>query len=578
MGNKELLNKVLIVLSSIIVIFFVAVFVMARVNREVDVSFDVEEDVSDEVTVLDEFELPAAPDLQDVSFGVAPLFYFLFTHTEDPFNHELSEDRYWKVGEMVEDFASNYPTVPISWTIEFMGSDANTIADRNEETGLVEYLKDLNAQGLVDFGYHAHHDPTYLNRPQTALSQNMVFEEVYDALYSWMTCKKDVLRGGCIQDDGGGLLAIQDIFGSVSMVTGVGVGTGVLIERSAGSMALRELLPDRWVGFGFADHGASTEITSYQDLKSELMTILTPTHDTSSYSFWMDNAIRLNDGGLNTIDGVKKTQNVVDAYERDRPQLLNVGIASKYHYTATGTSPTKWGYSHPDDPELPQEQLVSDSQIKKNYVFTNESMDYLMEWLEADDTGSAFVNSEEILDLFTSEDYWSVSEDELYNVALWLLNDWEEQTPNWAYDGEDYYSLTDAFVLLAHGLQGTFDELDVVSRYYGPWSLGEIRTQASEMEVETLKAWVMEWDDEMIDEVFKIDGVSFTASQVLYALAHVYLLEHDGLMMESIVIPEMINAPETYSILEDLGCSDCLDSSWSLKPARFQDLGGVELF
>ena len=94
-----------------------------------------------------------------------PLYVYLFTHTEDPFNHELSEERYLRFVPEVEARATADPEAHLNWTIMFQGSDAQTVAERNPQTGVVDLLRAANQAGVVDFGYHAHHDPTYRNRP-----------------------------------------------------------------------------------------------------------------------------------------------------------------------------------------------------------------------------------------------------------------------------------------------------------------------------------------------------------------------------------------------------------------------------
>jgi hypothetical protein len=47
------------------------------------------------------FDLPQGPVLNDVSLDGAPSYLFLFTHTEDHINHELSEERYLRIGPMI---------------------------------------------------------------------------------------------------------------------------------------------------------------------------------------------------------------------------------------------------------------------------------------------------------------------------------------------------------------------------------------------------------------------------------------------------------------------------------------------
>jgi len=520
-----------------------------------------------------DFVLPEGPTVVDVPLTDAPSYLFLFTHTEDQFNHELSEERYWRVGEMIELFAEENPDLGVVWTIEFQGSDAKTVLDRNATTGVADYLRTLQGEGLVQFGYHAHHDPTYLNRPQNALGADPSYDEVYEALFSWITCEKDPVVGGCVAPRGGGLEAILDGFGEVVIVTGLGIGEGVQIERSAGSQAVRDLLGDRMVAFGFPDHGATDRQPGYAAARDALLALLTPTHETSSGTLWMDNSIRINDeASVEGVDigrlheGPSSVAPAIEALDGTRSFVLNSGIADKYLYTVDSTSPTKWAYANPESPELPADLLNPTAERERRYARTQESLDYLAEVMTAD-PGIRFVDATGIVGLFTSEDYWTVDDDELEQIALWTLHHWVGRPPVWTYDGEDFYSLADTFALLAARLGGT--SLDVVSQVYGPWSAGGQQAGSTSISVADLRTLI---DSGLIDDgrIAEIYG-DLSATQLLYAMAYLYVADRNGVEVGAIALPATAAAPETYDLLEDLGCTDCLDTAWSLKPARFQD-------
>jgi len=534
---------------------------------------------SDEKPVMSvpDFTLPEGPSLHDISYENAPIYFYLFTHTEDHFNHELSEERYWRGGEILSSLAKEYPETVPTWTIEFQGADAKSITDRNEETGLIDYLLGLKDAGLVEFGYHAHHDPSYMNRPQKELSKNFTWDEAYSAIHTWVTCEKDPLYGGCVAEDGGGLQAILNSFGQVEVVTGVGLTDGALIERSAGSQAIKDELPDRWLGFGFPDHGAALEGQNYSEVRDEFMTLLSPTADTSSGTLWLDNAIRINDGApvegtesINAEKGVRTAAQKLDGVTRNSPIVLNVGYASKYVYTVTGTSPTKYGYANPEDPELPDEWLESRKNIELAYSEIEKTLNYLLGEFLPKNEGSQFVNSDEVVELFTSDDFWHVDEDELYQMSLWLLNEWTDSPPVYAYDGEDFYSLTDAFFLLQEGLQGNFPENGIVSEYMGPWSEAKSES-AGMMWTDDLEKWITKFDKNTIPETIEIGDREWNSAQVLYALAYFYATDYKNQAQDSISIGVSSAETEASGLLEDLGCSNCLDTAWSLKPARFQD-------
>ncbi len=531
-------------------------------------------------TVLSDFELPEGPSLADVTLTDAPTYLFLFTHTEDHINHELSDERYWRIGAMIEALADAYPDLDLTWTIEFMGADAEDAAERNGETGLVDYLLSLQDQDLVEFGYHAQHDPTYSNRPQNDLPEEPTYEQAYDALWTWITCRKDPLYGGCIEDQGGGIEAILDAFGQVKIVTGLGIGSGAQIERTAGSLAVRELVPDRMLSFGFPDHGALQRSQQYISARDGLLALLTPTNETTSGTFWMDNSISINDSasleGVNAgalRDGPEATQATLESLDGSQSFVINVGIADKYLYTADGTSPTIWAYSHPDTPELPEQYLLSDAEREKQYAQTQESLDYLAQTVTESDGGLQFVSADEVIGLFTSDDYWNVDADELEQVALWTLNQWNGQPPNWTYDGEDFYSLSDTFALLVSALQGSLADSDVVSNVYGPWSVTQDVTPAANVQVDTLRSLL---DGELIhdgriDETYEVGGQRLTATQLLYALSALYVFDRNSVDAGVIEVPQTATAPETMGYLDALGCTNCLDTAWSFKPARFQD-------
>jgi hypothetical protein len=528
-----------------------------------------------------DFALPAGPTLQDVEVSNAPSYLFLFTHTEDQFNHELSEERYWRVGQMIEDIAAAYPDLDITWTIEFQGSDAETVRERNPETGLVDYLLSLKDKGLVEFGYHAYHDPTYANRPQNDLPPEPSYDEAYDALWTWITCRKDPVRGGCIEERGGGLEAILDTFGQVKIVTGLGVSAGAQVERSAGSQAVRALVPDRLLSFGFPDHGGLERDRDFLAARDGLLSLLTPTNETSSGTFWMDNSISINDSAsledvnLSPLrDGPDELRSVLESLDGSRSFVLNTGIADKYLYTVESTSPTKWAYSNPDSPELPPQYLQPVSEREKRYTQTQQSLEYLAQAMSSDPDALRFVSADQVVDLFTSEDYWEVDEAELEQIALWLLNHWDSQPPAWTYDGEDFYSLADAFGLLVDAMQDAGGQGRIVSNVYGPWSAVQDETGATSVSVADLRDLLGREliQEGRIAESYRVGSQTLSATQTLYALSYLYVLDRNGVEATTIDVPAMATAPETLGYLETLGCSGCLDTAWSLKPARFQNL------
>jgi hypothetical protein len=101
----------------------------------------------------------------------APQYLLLFTHTEDHINHTPSEKRYWQFFPVIDSLAKRYPDAHVSWTVEFMGADTETIAQRNDDTPiqpgthLLDFIKNNYAVNttVFQFGYHGAHEPADTN-------------------------------------------------------------------------------------------------------------------------------------------------------------------------------------------------------------------------------------------------------------------------------------------------------------------------------------------------------------------------------------------------------------------------------
>lgn len=522
----------------------------------------------------------------------SPIYVFLFTHTEDHINHELAEERYLRLAPMLEELADENPEAHLIWTLEFQGADARTVAERNPETRIVDMLREHARNGLIRFGYHAHHDPTYVNRPQNDLDETSTWEEVEEAIDDWVSCAKDPYIGGCIAETGGGITAIEEHFGPVELVTGVSVGRGLGHYETRGAHhAIARYLPNRLLGFCFPDHGPTDRYPDYEEEIGALMDRLSPSIDTSRTVFWMDDAIRINDGdpanGLSfgaIHSNMRRLRGTVESIDHSRPHVFNAMIGSKYIYTVTGTSPTIWAYSHPDEPELPPEMINDRRVIEENYENTRTALTYFIDEVFASNPGSRFIGPDELIELVAPSDYWELTDDQLDVIARWVILSWSEGPPPFVSDGVDFYSLRDATGLLARALSLDFPDQLSLELFHGPLTeetgAGECSLPASEiMEVATELAAQLEPDAEwqetprnILPSSFDTSAGPLNAAQLLYAMAMVYASTHAGTPIETINVPTGHAAPETYSVLQDYGCLACVDTAWSLKPARIGEL------
>ncbi len=534
-------------------------------------------------------------DIQEITFDDSepkPIYLYLFTHTEDHINHELSEERYIRYAPVIDELNTQYPEINLVWTIEFMGADAKTIYDRNDSTGVVDMLRSYADKNVIEFGYHAHHDPNYNNRPQLDINERSSWADKVNAMDEWVSCEKDPLAGGCVQPNMGGLLAIENYFGPVAVVSGNYLYTEEAIEHDAGVHAVRKYLPDRKLGFGFPNHGSTIENDNYAELTYELFKTLTPDHDTSGSLFWMENTLRINDGDLylqedniNTLKiSAEQVENFMQAYNRQYPKVLNVGLASKYVYTQSSTSPTKWAYANPQTPELPDSLLLSQQQIEKNYQGSIAMMKALAKYTSEQDSVS-FISSQQLVDKVAPADYWEISAVELAAMSDDLLSNWHERPPAFVYDGGYYYSLRDMVVLLSKALAesvATTGGSIQLTDSYGPFAQkgydkaiqlagDDIRETAKNI-ARDLQSAEQGWQVEpanLLRSVYFVAGKQIALVQLLYAMASVYQSDYYQLSQTDIDVPGMSSAvPQTDEILKSMGCDDCQGSSWSLKPAK----------
>ncbi|BAO43311.1 hypothetical protein [Thiolapillus brandeum] len=548
-----------------------------------------------------EFKPPECLKCDHESPPKQPLYFFLFTHTEDPFNHELSEERYLRLIPEVEARAAAHPDAHLTWTIMFQGTDARAITERNPQTGVVDLLRDAADTGVVEFGYHAHHEATYLNRPQVDFTEDTSWTELVEGMVDWLGCMKDVVYGGCIASEGGGIQAVEENLGPVQVVSGSYLLADTAYESGPASHAARKLLPERLLGFGYPDHGPFGQEDKREKVAA-LMQRLTPDHRTSSTLFWADNVIKMNGGspmdgtrGIDPLKGPVFAASMLEGLDRQRPNIILTGLASKYLYTKQipQNSPTIYGYAHPQNPELPQELLNTPEEKERYYQQSLATLDYLLDEVLPGNPNSRFVSSKEVINMVAPEAYWEVSPRQLLRMTRWGLKNWDSRPPDWVTDGSNYYSLRDWFVLLTMALNdparyvfsagtGTDSQPNTL---HLPMAYGPLKTssadQPQEISRKNLENIIRQLDFEnlnesswqtepeiMIQATYQSSTGPVTSAQLLYGIGTLYESMSRGAVVENILLPAMDSMPVTYDLLTTIGClNTCSGTAWSFKPA-----------
>jgi len=341
---------------------------------------------------------------------------------------------------------------------------------------------------------------------------------------------------------------------------------------------------------------------------ARLMERLTPTRETSSTLYWADNVLNMNGGspvdgvgGIDPLQGPVIARSRLQQLDRSRPHIVLTGLASKYLYTRQkmNTSPTIYGYAHPDAPELPPELLNTEADKERFYQQSLNTLDYLLTEVLSTNPGSRFVSSEELLDMVAPPEYWLVDEDRLRKMAAWALLHWTDRPPDWVSDGRDFYSLRDLFTLLAMALAER-DHAGIAPRpvrqafelplAYGPLGIADASSPVSLPVEEILSlsrklaadfAPDPDWQTTpraMLQPAYSTSRGDITVAQLLYGMALVYT--NDDLSMAHVTtvnLPVTRAMPVTHDLLRAIGClNTCSGTAWSFKPARLRQNEATE--
>lgn len=394
------------------------------------------------------------------------------------------------------------------------------------------------------------------------------------------------VRGGCVTGttSPGGLLAIEEHFGPVQVISGLYTDSEAGIEGDPAVHAVRQHLPERRLGFGYPDHG-STATGDYSANLAALMRDLTPSIHTSGTMFWMDDILRINDGNpvdqaksLNIQKGRAEVASQLAKLDRDHPNVLLSHIGAKYLYTKDGSSPTQYAYSHPDAPELPASELKTPQEIERAYNILQETLTWLVEVYLEETPDSRFVSSGELLAAVDTQGFRQVTRAELDVMARWALLGWGDAPPSFVSDGLHFYSLRDLFNLLTLAFSREDDPL-TLPMAYGPLGGADAPTtialSAAEL-AETAALWADRltpsgaWrvtPNNLLPDTMEVAGQKIPLAQVLYAMAYLYAAAYAGEPRTSVEVPASMGAPPIRQRLRALGCKDCTASSWSIKPA-----------
>jgi hypothetical protein len=218
------------------------------------------------------------------------------------------------------------------------------------------------------------------------------------------------------------------------------------------------------------------------------------------------------------------------------------------------------------------------------YTTQFKALDYLVKDFMGTNPGSRFVSNNNVREMIAPTSYWTISEESLDTLCRWAILNWTDAPPNWVSDGTDFYSIRDLFVLLVKSLSSENPGSIKLSHAYGPRTDGgtsnavTISADAIVSLANSLsenfaggKAWTTT-PENFLEASYTSGATKLNTAQLLYGMAMVYASNYAKKGLSSIEIPASKMMPETLGYLEQVGCTTCEGTSWSLKPARIRPL------
>jgi len=527
-----------------------------------------------------------------------PIYVYLYSSHDDPFNDGLSSQRYDALLPMMEDLRADFPELDPSVNILWNGGDQRRMGPGLSST-LLNMSTAIHEEGWIDLGYSAFHEPTYATSP------------LYDPAYAgwdWgdrviaydglLARARDPLTGEDLASGKGGLAMYMSKMDDPRTVAGVGTDAAQLHALSRyerGALLL-----------GIED-GPSNIGTMVGDPARGTMVAMLSEDPSSPYGvYWQGGKLHLamDEAGTPAVvarEGVAGLTDTLDGLDRRRVTVVPVLVMDRSTYCNGSTvvqgdqvrSPTEWAVSHPTSPSLPVEATYTPAEREAYYEATRATL----EWLAGEllpRSGGRFLSPSGVEAMVDPGSGITVSGAELATAADDLLVRRNElRFPgwvgiSWGYCRGDYqyFSLADMYGLLVQALAAYGEEevlpptIDLVN-VHGPRGEAPPSQPWNRVNLNSVVAEAGRQVQAMTDEVWRVEprnavpttsspgGVEVNAMEFLLLMAGAYLalFEGGGASNPLLNLFPSVMWPVTRLVLDAEGRSTDTGDSWTLKPA-----------
>jgi hypothetical protein len=470
--------------------------------------------------------LLAAPVVVAADAAKEPIYIYLYASVTDHVNLDITEDRLHRLLPMLEKYKKAHPEAHVTATVLFSGAASQALSERNNQTHIVDFVRDYISRGILEPGYDGTDEPTYLHRPvldfsnaHTSEDRWLVRAAVGEKL---LTEARDPLTGGPQPGVAGGLKKMQEVFGNATCITGMTMLTnisnigpetraalpgdevpdphfnrpltrphlphaGVMPEVGGDTELVQLLRRDKFqaIMFGIPD-AKPGPIPGFALGKAAFGRFMSPIAETSPELFWQDDILRSSEASgtvriVRAYDGADAMKAAVNKADRSRIHVIHVELASEQDYLqpafikGSGFPPLRYAYDHPESPRLQPDALLATAGVETAYA----KEDALLQWLVEDflpaDPGSRMISSTALMQMAEPPTGFSISITGLQTALADYLKAAGNNTilpPIFRADGH-FLSLANMFQVMTDALAdfsrtGKLPESVKVVQVYGP--------------------------------------------------------------------------------------------------------------
>lgn len=526
-----------------------------------------------------------------------PVYVYLYSPYDDPFNDDLSGERYAALLPMIENISLSHPDLSPSVTILMNGADATDPTGSRYDA--IQSMTRAIEEGWAEIGYTAFHEPTY--------AQNPLYDPAYHT-WDWqnrvtafdhlLSRPRDPLTGEELAVGQGGIQAVRTELGEMAVVAGVGIDGAQLHSLSRYDTAAIQL--------GIED-GPSNLGTMVGDPYIGTIASMLAEDVASPYGvYWQGGRlmVALDETGVGfpvASDGNGSLYDRFESLDARRVNLLPLLVmdpdlyfnASKVVSGDQVLSPTEWAYTHTDSSGLPMEAIRPSEERQRLYDASGGTV----EWL-ADNAlplvGGSFVSNQDIVDMVDPGTGISVSQSEIAAAANDLLARWTLlRYPNWVGTSwgfcrgdYQYFSMADMYGLLAQALAEYDDETMLPATVplvtvHGPTEGAPPSQPWNRLRLGTIVSEAARQSDQLTDDIWRMTpqnavpttsapgGVDVNAMEFLLLMAEAYLVLYEGTTSGDPLLSlyPSLQWPVTQAALDLEGKATDTGDSWTLKPA-----------